>query len=332
MMSSRIVVLTTGGTIASRQDASGRHRSGALPGEELLAQVALPADQLPEIEVESLLQKPSNAIGLDDLLTLRKRCLALIEDDSVAGIVITHGTDTLEETAYFLDITLPGALPVILTGSQRAPHEPGTDAYRNLADAIRVAASVQAAALGTLVVFNQAIFAARRVRKVNSFQVQGFAAPETGPLGYVDGDSVTLQARPVRPTASPVSITTSPLPRVDILPAYLDAPADLIGLSVERGAAGLVIEGLGRGHVPPSWVGAIADTTARGIPVAVVSGCATGPVNASYEFIGSLAGLTAAGAIPLRDLSARKARLAMTALLASPQRDDLAAALNALTV
>src|SRR5699024_4966662 len=149
-------------------------------------QASLSADADIEVEVRSLLQKPSNAITLYDLMRLRQECLALAESSDVAGIVITHGTDTLEETAYFLDIMLPASPTVVLTGSQRAPYEPGTDAFRNIADAIIVAANDRACGLGTLVVFNQSIFSARHVRKVSSFQVNGFAAPETGPIGYID--------------------------------------------------------------------------------------------------------------------------------------------------
>ncbi|MFW6345505.1 MAG: asparaginase [Halomonas sp.] len=325
---SRVVVLTTGGTIASRPDESGRNRSGALQGEALLHQVSLPEGAAIDVEVRSLLQKPSNAISLADLMRLRQECQALAASADVAGIVITHGTDTLEETAYFLDITLPASPTIVLTGSQRAPHESGTDAFRNIADAVVVAASDQARDLGTLVVFNQSIFAARQVRKVSSFQLNGFAAPDAGPLGYVDGERVKLALRPVRPAslALPADAT---LPRVDILPAYLDASPGLLEAAAAAGAAGLVIDGLGRGHVPPAWLDAIPRMTARGIPVVIVSSCPSGPVHASYEFVGSLASLEAAGVIAVTDLSARKARLALSALLAS--EGEVAARLRTLT-
>src|SRR5690554_2152493 len=150
--SPRVVVLTTGGTIASSPDDSGRNRSGALKGDVLMSRVSLPEGTAIYVEVRSLLQKPSNAITRDDLMHLRQECLALAESSDVTGIVITHGTDTLEETAYFLDITLPASPTIVLTGSQRAPHEPGTDAFRNIADAVVVAASDAARGLGTLVV------------------------------------------------------------------------------------------------------------------------------------------------------------------------------------
>ncbi|MBD3894518.1 asparaginase [Halomonas sp. ML-15] len=330
MTTSKLVVLTTGGTIASGQTDSGRHRSGALAGESLLSQVALPEGLTAQIDVRSVLQKPSNAITLDDLLLLRKQCLALAESPEVVGIVITHGTDTLEETAYFLDITLPGQTPVVITGSQRAPHEPGTDAFRNIADAIRLAASPEARGLGTLVLFNQSLFAARQVRKVSTFQLEGFAAPETGPLGYIDGARVHLAARPVRPRPTSAPLTET-LPRVDILPAYLGAPPDMIQAAIANGSRGLVIDALGRGHVPPTWPSHIAAAVANGTPVVIVSNCHRGPVESVYEFAGSLCDLENAGAISLQDLSARKARLALSVLLASSTPGPLEASLKTLT-
>lgn len=324
-------MITTGGTIASSLDASGRNRSGALQGEELMRRVSLPPEASIDVEVRSVLQKPSNAITLDDLVSLRQECLALAESSDVTGIVITHGTDTLEETAYFLDIVLPTSPTVVLTGSQRAPHEPGTDAFRNIADAIQVAASDKARGLGALVVFNQSIFPARQVRKVSSFQVNGFAAPETGPIGYIDGSHIRVAMRPVR--HQPLGMQPSPtLPRVDILPAYLDASSDLLELAVEAGAAGLVIDGLGRGHAPPSWPDTVLRLTQEGIPVVVVSSCSTGPVHPSYEFPGSLASLEASGVIAIHDLSARKARLALSVILAfTRKKSEVATRLRTLT-
>lgn len=328
MTRNRIVVLTTGGTIASKADDSGRNRSGALQGDALMSQVSMPPGFEPRVEVRSLLQKPSNAMTCDDLLLLQQHCQSLIESPDVSGVVVTHGTDTLEETAYFLDITLSGDIPIVLTGSQRAPHEPGTDAFRNLADALLVAVSSKAIGLGTLVVFNQSIYAARQVSKASSFQVNGFDAPVSGPLGYIDGPRVHLAARPIRRSvALPVGAS---LPRVDILPAYLGASPSLIEAAVNAGAAGLVIDGLGRGHVPPDWVPCVARVIERGIPVAVVSNCSSGPVHQAYEFTGSLASLESVGALPVLDLSARKARLALALLLATPDQQDLPARLNAL--
>ncbi|GHE20525.1 asparaginase [Halomonas urumqiensis] len=334
MTGRHIVVFTTGGTIASEQDVSGRSISGALHGEQLLDKVALPAGAALSVEVHSLFQKPSNAITSADLLEMHRQCQRVADREDVDGVVVTHGTDTLEETAYFLDITLSCDVPCVITGSQRAPHEPGTDAFRNLADALLTAAATAVRGFGVLVSFNQSLFAARDVRKVSSFQVDGFASPGAGPLGYVDGERVHLHSRPVperRAIRPALPELLDDLPRVDLLPVYLDAAPTLVDLALKDGARGLVIEGLGRGHVPPGWVDRVASAVRAGFPVVVVSHCHRGPVHQSYEFPGSLASLEAAGAISLPDLSARKARLALASLLASPSREPLAKRLAALT-
>tara|TARA_R110000796_G_scaffold198452_1_gene314771 strand:+ start:5421 stop:6413 length:993 start_codon:yes stop_codon:yes gene_type:complete len=322
MTKKRVIVLTTGGTIASTLGRNGLNVSGAMSGESLLDRVPLPERRDFQVEVRSVLQKPSNAISLDDLIQLSRHCQALEQDPDVIGIVITHGTDTLEETAHFLDITLSlQSCALVMTGSQRAPHEEGTDAFRNLANAITVAAEPCVRGIGVAVVFNESLYAARSVRKLNTYQVNGFGAPGSGALGYVDGQRVHLAQVPRR--AVPLPLGDS-LPRIDIIPSYLDANPRLIEAAVASGAQGLVVEGLGRGHVPPMWIESITEATRGGIPVAVVSGCQEGPVNTSYEFQGSLASLQAHGAFSVRDLSARKARLTLAVLLSTDSAGGIA--------
>ncbi|WP_413614711.1 asparaginase [Halomonas cupida] len=330
MPAPRIVVMTTGGTIASERDVSGRSLSGALAGADLLSRASLPEHLASCVEVHSVLQKPSNAITLDDLSMLRQHCLELIQEGNVSAIVITHGTDTLEDTAWFLDLTLPRKLPVVVTGSQRPPHQAGTDAFCNIADAIRVAAIPATRGLGVLVVFNQTLLAARHARKVSSYQLHGFASPTTGPLGYVDGDDVCLLNQPGSAPVLPLQPVQA-MPRVDIVTAYLDASPDLIQASISGGACGIIIEGLGRGHVPPTWLDIISQARALQVVIVVVSSCLAGPVHQSYEFAGSLASLEQAGAIPVRDLNARKARIALSVLLAESDTSNLAIKLKALS-
>lgn len=321
MKERNVVVLTTGGTIASALDGTGRNASGALSGETLLEHVTLPKDGGVNVQVHSILQKPSNAITLADLLKIHHLCKELATRSDVDGIVITHGTDTLEETAYFLDVTLPlEACALVITGSQRAPHEEGTDAFRNIANAITVAADPVMQGVGAVVVFNESIFAARHVRKVSTYQVQGFDSPGYGKLGYIDGSRVHLAQAVRRPAPLPLG---EMLPQVAIVPAYLDASSTMIDAAISGGAEGLVIEGLGRGHVPPSWLDAIGRAAQVGIPVLVVSSCYQGPVHPSYEFPGSLASLEERGVIAATDLSARKARLALAVMLSIEATEDV---------
>ena len=329
MTKKHIVVLTTGGTIASKPSDSGRSQSGALSGEQLLDQVALPKGVDVTLEVISILQKPSNAVTLADLAELHYQGRRALLRADVDGLVITHGTDTLEETAYFLSLTLPADKPCVITGSRRAPHQLGTDAFKNICDAIVAAASPQLSQLGCVVAFNESLFAARHARKVSSFQLHGFDAPGAGSLGYIDGHRLKLYhaATAIEPA---IEGWDTPLPRVDLLPAYLDASPALLKACVESGAKGVVIDGLGRGHVPPGWMNDIRALVSAGVPVAVVSSCAQGPVNTSYEFSGSLADLMSSGVIALNDISARKARLALALLLSSTPREALGDAMERL--
>lgn len=321
MTKRNVVVLTTGGTIASILDGSGRNASGAMSGEALLEHVALPGDGEVGVQVHSVLQKPSNAITLSDLVELHHLCSELASKPDIDGIVITHGTDTLEETAYFLDITLSlKNCALVVTGSQRAPHEEDTDAYRNIANAITVAAHPVMQGVGAVVVFNESIFAARHVRKINTYQVQGFGSPGYGRLGYVDGSRVHLAQKVCRMAPLPLG---ERLPQVAIVPAYLDASRTMIDAVISGGADGLVVEGLGRGHVPPDWLDTIGRATRNGMPVLVVSSCLQGPVHPSYEFPGSLASLQERGAIAASDLSARKARLLLAVTLSNEAEEDI---------
>ncbi|MCX5592662.1 asparaginase [Alcaligenes endophyticus] len=317
-MSKSIVVLSTGGTIASRRGEDGRSQAGQLTGEELVSQLSLPSTM--QVQVHSVLQKPSNALSLEDLLLLREQCLAFAAKPEVAGIVLTHGTDTLEDTAFFLQSSLPHDLcPVVVTGSQRPPHALGTDAYANLAAAIKVAASDQVHGAGVLVVFNESIFSANHVRKVNSFQLHGFDAPGFGHLGYIDGAKVTLFQRPHLPaTLVPGTV----LPRVDIVSVSLGAGPEQLAASVASGAVGVVLEAVGRGHVPPSWMPVIRELVEQGAVLALSTGCAQGPLAPAYDFPGCMQELRDAGVYLASDLSARKARLRLMLALSGAQSEQ----------
>lgn len=317
-----IHLLTTGGTIASAPSVDGRNVSGTLTGDDLAATLAseLPSPLQPV--TESLLQRPSNAIDTGNLQTIESRCRALLARGDIDGLVLTHGTDTLEDTAFYLHLTLGDcAKPIVLTGSQRALHETGSDAARNLADAIRVAAEPASRGQGVLVVFDQEVHSAALARKDSSYRLRAFNSPGFGPLGQVDHGVVhySFYTAPTRGLPSGPS-----LPRVDML--HAGAGSTSLILAAQRdGADGLVIGGLGRGHVPPDWMHEIEQVRAAGLPVAITSSTASGPVRAVYEFPGSLAALLAAGVMPAGALSTRQARILLMLLLSRGHRDtDLA--------
>jgi len=310
-----IHLLTTGGTIASTPGAEGRHIAGALPGEALLDPVDAALAHGPAVQTESLLQKPSNAINGDDLSRIAEHCERRLADAATEGIVITHGTDTLEDTAWFLQQVLGDCQqPVVVTGSQRAPHERGSDAPGNLIDALRVAAADASRGRGVLVVFDQSIHSASLVRKISSYQLEGFGSPGYGPIGHIDGTTLRYPLRPVIPAPIPRGPA---LPRVDIVTAAAGSACPIDALLAD-GAQGLVNDALGLGQVPPDWVPAIERAQAANRPVVMTSSTGQGPVAPVYEFAGSLADSHTAGAEPADALTARQARLLLMLVLSTP--------------
>lgn len=309
-----IKLISTGGTIASIAGKDGKSIAGALPGEALVEHLQLPDNV--RLSVESTFQKPSNAITMADLCVLAKRCQALIDEGTVHGIVITHGTDTLEDTSYFLESVLTlNNTAVVVTGSQRVPHADGSDAFTNLSTAITVACHPRTPEMGVVVAFNESIFCASTVRKVNSYQVNGFAAPGYGRLGLVDGTTTTYFQQPLRLPTLPLAQDHNTLPDVDIVPSYLDASPFYLEQLLHHGKSGVVIDGLGRGHVPPQWMPIIRQLCQMNRVVLVCSATLMGGTYQTYEFTGSLQELEAAGAIAISHLSARKARLRLALLL-----------------
>lgn len=319
-MKNTVVLISLGGTIASVPDDSGRAIAGALSGKALMDRLQIDSDG--PVEVVTLHQKPSNAITADDLLQLRARCLALSQREEVAGVVVSQGTDTLEDTAYFLDTSLALAdTGLVVTGAQRTPYAPGSDAGPNLRDAIRVARASRARSAGTLVVFNEEIHAASAVRKVSSYQLNGFGSPGIGPVGFIDGAEIRLLKQPQRPGAIAPG---AQLPRVDIMPVALGASPALLEAAVASGAKGLVIDAIGRGQVPPSWMGPLAAVLDAGVPVAIASSTHWGNLAEAYEYPGCLAELVALGALKASHLNARKARLRLMCALSCAMPIDQA--------
>ena len=318
----RVALLSTGGTIASVPAEGGRAVAGALSGEALLSQLKMRG--LLDVTVESLFQKPSNAIGPNEWARLAMRCVELAGSGDVDGIVVTHGTDTMEDTAYYLQCVLDTSrVPVVITGSQRTPDAVGSDAFSNLSHALQLAASNEARGQGVLLSFNQSVFSASFVSKVSSFQLHGFDALGWGPQGMFDeGVFHRLQV----PAQQPRLPIPSQLPRVDILPAYGGAHVAFAEAILASRPDGVVINALGRGQVPPQWMSPLREAIAAGIRVAVCSSTLHGPVYESYEYPGAYHELVALGVIGVNHLSARKARIRLALALAAYGSDAVSLA------
>lgn len=240
-------------------------------------------DGIAQVRSEDLVSVGSTAIGPRDWLRLSQRINQVFQEEAdVAGVVVTHGTATLEETAYFLHLTVKSARPVVVTGAMRPPTALGTDADLNLLDAIRTAACPEAGGMGVLTVLNNEIHCAREVSKASTFRVETFRPNELGFLGYADSDGKVVFYRSSlrkHTTATPFDVTgQDTLPRVDIVYAYAGADGLLVEAVRSNRSDGLVLAGFGGGSFPPAFIAAAAEAVRDGIPVVLASRSTAGRV------------------------------------------------------
>lgn len=290
---------------------------------------------LPELEgridiaFEDFCRVPSPHIDPVHWAAMARRIREVLADPAVSGVVISHGTGLLEETAWFLDVVLNTEKPVVLVGAQRNSSEPDYDGTRNLLDALRTAASPQARGRGVLVVMNQHINAAREVSKMHTFDVETFASGEWGYLGNVTSSGVDFVRSPLRRIHVPYD--GQPLPRVDVVSMYAGATGTLLSAAVEDGAQGLVVQAVGSGHLNPAMARAATDLLHRGVPIVIATRVPRGGTRACYGFEGSSQMLVSAGAVLAGGLSAWKARVLLMVALAggSAGRESLRAAFAA---
>lgn len=316
----KIIVAATGGTIASRSNPETRKlSSGVITGDELLGLIPDLDRRLP-VEVHNLFGVPSSFLGPDRMLTLARRVQSFLESPEVAGVVVTHGTDTLEESAYLAGLVISGEKPVVFTGSQRGPLETGSDGLRNLRDAIRVAAWEESRSKGVLVVFNEEIHSAIHVIKTDAYKLEAFRSEGKGPLGFIDDEIIRYHADPVLAPPIPVESIDA---RVELIKVVAGMDGGPVDSAVDRKADGLVIEGFGRGHVPPEMMPSIRRAVAQGVVVLVVSRCGRGFVREVYDFEGSLRDLLAHGAISGPGMPGTKARIKLLLVLSHTRDSEI---------
>jgi L-asparaginase len=314
-----VVVLSTGGTIASRHDPVKGGYVPALSGEDLLAAVPGIA-KVARIETAAISNISSSDMTPQIWVQLLGRINQVLSRPEVAGAVVTHGTNTLEETAYFLDLTVTSAKPVILVGAQRPASDPDADGPRNLLDAIRVASSPEAVGKGVMVVMNGQINAARDVTKTNTSQVETFRSLEFGVLGLVDVEAVRFYRAPLRRQTLATDAGTAQR-RVEIVNAYAGADGRAIRSLLRDGdVAGIVISGLGLAGIPAAMFDAVEEARTKGIPVVVGTRVPTGRVFPLSASKGSALSLEAIGCVLSDNLSPQKARILL--MLALGQTDD----------
>ncbi|HEX6343028.1 asparaginase [Umezawaea sp.] len=309
----RVAVFGLGGTIAMVASRGG----GAVPAlspEQLLAAVPGLGDVDVSLEVVDFRQVPGASVTFEDVAALYEA----IRGVDVDGVVVTQGTDTIEETSYLLDLAYDGDMPIVVTGAMRNPTLAGADGPANLLAAIQVAAGEEARGQGCLVVFADEIHAARRVRKTHSSSPGTFRSPNGGPLGYVVEGAARMLQRVER--RAPVPFAEARSATVAVVTAMLGDEGVLLE-GVEERVDGVVVAAFGAGHVPVSWVEPLVRLVAR-IPVVLASRTGAGSVlEHTYGFSGSEKDLRERGLVSAGFLDPLKARLLLRQLLGAGADD-----------
>lgn len=302
----RVHMISTGGTIAGGP-------AGPLNAANLLERAPEIA-KLADVTFEDFSNIDSSRMTPDLQLKLGKRVREILaKDKALAGVVITHGTDSLEESAFALDLLVDSDRPVVFAAAQRPPRESDSDGPRNLLNAVRVASAPVSRGMGVMLTLNSEINGAHDARKTHSVALDAFRSPGVGPLGYIDGEAVIFTARPSRRIHIPADAVE---PKVDLLTLVAGSDARLIDAAVASGARGLVIETFGRGNVPEGAMEGVARARKAGIPVVFTTRTRGGRVEVDAEG-------KALGVVGAEDLDGLKARMVL--VMALPITKDPAA-------
>lgn len=308
----RICVITTGGTISMRYDAELGGAVPAVSGNELLAMVP-GLEEVASLRLIEYSNQPSCHLTPHMMFEICALARETLAQPDVDGVVVTHGTDALEETAYMADLLIDSPKGLVFTAAMRNNSEMGADGPRNILGSVRVAASPQAGGLGALVVFNGRVLAARDTIKMHSSNLDAFRSPMLGPVGNIDDDAVTIYRRSlVRQTLTPAYLE----PAVELVRVYVGMDSTLLLWSLEQGNRGLVIEAMGQGNVPPAMIPGIEAWLDAGQPVVLVSRCPEGRALDTYAYLGGGKQLRRMGVIFGEDLTGQKARIKLMLVLA----------------
>lgn len=307
----KIMIINTGGTIAMETDEeTDAVRLGVThPLHALQNQLAHYA----KIEMKELYNLPSPHLTPSHMKQLSELIDQYSKADEVEGIVVTHGTDTLEETAYFLDLTVHTHKPIILTGAMRSNNELGADGPVNLVDSVRTAAYKESGGRGTLVVFNNEIHAARHVTKTHTSSIATFQSPATGPLGTVTKKEIYYYQQPSRGRVYQIKGEfTEQVPLIKMVAGF---NPDWLDFLLQQNIHGLVLEAFGAGNVPPRILPILETLIKKEIPVVMVSRCFNGYVQDLYDYKGGGRQLKDMGVIFCNGLNGQKARIKLLVLL-----------------
>ncbi|MBO9201693.1 MULTISPECIES: type II asparaginase [Niastella] len=319
----RVIILATGGTIAGAGASSDRagYTAGKIPIDDLIG--AIPTVK----KVASITGEQIASVGSQDMTTdiwkkLAVRANEIFAKNEADAIVVTHGTDTQEETGYFLDLVVASERPVVLTGSMRPATAISADGPKNLYDAITVAINPNSKGRGVLISFNEGIFDAREVMKLSTTKVNAFGSPNTGPVGQVYDGKVEYYMSSMREVnvKTPFSVQAdTKFPRVDIVYMYADAPPDMLDMLIAKKVDGIVIAGVGNGNFNKAYMDAVKRAVSAGIVVCRASRTPSGRVVLHDEINDD-----ELGTIVSDDLTPQKARvLLMLGLMKTKDKKQL---------
>ncbi len=300
-----IVILFTGGTIAMRNDPVARGNTPALSGAEIV-RATQGIDSTSAVETEDWGHFPGPHMSIERMWALRNRIAEHLARDEVRGVVVTHGTDTLEESAYMAARSLSPAKPVVFTGAMRTQSDLGWDGPANLFEAVHVAANPVSVGQGVMVVLSGQIFTALDVTKSNTQLLDAFESPGLGPIGYLDEGEVIFRRE--LPRALPAIVPDAPATPVDVFFAVAGADSRLLD-AVRAESRGAVIAAMGRGNVPPEMIPGIGRYIAEGKPVVITSRTGGGRVGHTYAYPGGGRTLEDLGAILAGSRRPQQARI-----------------------
>lgn len=313
----RVIILATGGTIAGmgHEESSTQYKAGEVPVEDLLKAVP-EMNAYAQLKTEQIANIGSQDMDVETWLKLSNRINAIFDNDEADGIVITHGTDTMEETAYFLSLTVHSSRPVVMVGAMRPSNALSQDGNRNLRDAVAVAADKMSQEIGVVVAMNEKIIPAQTVDKTSTTNVDAFDSRNFGPIGRILDGKVYYPHLYKADVAKQFDVSDfGTLPRVDIVYGYVDAEPQIVDFSVKNGALGIVYAGVGNGNFSASVQTALVNAVEDGLIVVRSSRIGKGYVTANNEVDDDGLGFIASNA-----LNPQKARILL--MLALTQTQD----------
>jgi L-asparaginase len=307
----KVAIVFTGGTISMTVDEKIGAAIPSLSGEQIMSMVTN-IDKVADIEVYNFDEIPGPHMTPEKMLNLRNYINNIISKDDVSGVVVTHGTDSLEETAYFLDLTLDTPKPVIVTGAMRSSDELGYDGPSNLAAAVCTAISDEAYNKGVLVVLSNEVLLASEATKTNTLTLNTFKSLTCGPLGIIDCDHLVLS----RDIVNREVINTDKVESdIALIKSGVGMDESFIKFAADKGCKGIVIEAMGRGNIPPGMLKGVEYARSKDIPVVIATRCHSGRVFDSYGYLGSGRDLRNLGCIFAGDLPGQKARIKLMVAL-----------------